>query len=254
MPYEGSWFFSPQRNETASNRLFCFHYAGGNAHIFYSWAKHVNSSIELVAIQLPGHGTRFTEPLLTNINPVIDSLGRQIEDYLDKPFFFFGHSLGGLIAYALTHYLQKNSLSLPGCLFVSGKMPPHLTAGTTISHLSNLNFLEEAKKYNGVPQEALHNKEFLDVWLPILRADFQILETYTRPDDYKISCDLMALGGIDDTMVTPSGVDQWRHYTTAGFNSSFFPGGHFFINTQYVQVIKMISNVIHNRSFDKIPK
>ncbi|OJX13879.1 MAG: hypothetical protein BGO77_01000 [Caedibacter sp. 37-49] len=246
--HKQSWFLFPQHNEMATKRLFCFHYAGGNAHIFYPWAKHLDPSIELISVQLPGHGTRFTEPLFTSMDPLIDNLGTQIVDYLDRPYFFFGHSLGGLIAYALTHYMQRNSLPLPDCLFVSGKTPPHFKTSDKISHLPDLDFLEEVKKYNGLPEEILQNQELVEIWLPILRADFQILETFIRPDDYKLSCDLMALGGVNDIMVTPSRVELWQDYTTACFKALFFPGDHFFINPQQTQVIEMISKVMHERT------
>lgn len=251
MSEASSWFIIPQPNTEATHRLFCFHYAGGNGQIFYPWVKELDPSIELVAIQLPGHGTRFNEPLATSMDSIVDSLGEQIVDYLDKPYTFFGHSLGGLMAYALTHWLQKKFLPLPDCLYVSGKRPPHIAKEKMISHLPDAIFLEEATKYNGVPSDILQNQEFLDVWLPILRADFQVLETYISPQDYSLSCDLVGLGGLDDIMVPPSSVKMWSPYTSGAFSSFFYPGNHFYINTEYAQIIKLILQKIRSKQLHK---
>ncbi|MBP6986323.1 MAG: thioesterase [Alphaproteobacteria bacterium] len=246
-PTESSWLLFPHANPTATKRIFCFHYAGGSALAFYPWAKLFDSTIELVCVQLPGHGTRFTEPLLKSMPAIIDSLLEEFSDYVDKPYYLYGHSLGGLIAFELTHRLQLESQRMPNCLIISGKAPPHLDLGQPISHLPDEAFIEETKKYDGMPAEILENRDILNLWMPILRADFEVLETYIPPPEHqKLSCDLVTLGGLNDVMVPPSHILQWQKFTSKGFKSSFFPGNHFFIAPQQKEVTALISNVILN--------
>ena len=239
-----SWFIFPNPTPTPSVRLFCFHYAGGNALFFYPWVKLLDPSVELVLIQLPGHGTQFTEPLLTDMKSIICYLKEAILPYCDRPYFFFGHSLGALIAFELAHTLQKSNKLIPQCLFASGKRPPHIANDPLTYNLPDEQFIEEIKKYNGLPSEILEDSEIMSLWLPILRADFKILETYSLENIFPLACDLIALGGTRDPMVTPSDIQAWKIYTAGKFQDYLLPGDHFFIKPQQQEVMKIISHAI----------
>ena len=65
-------------------RLFCFHYAGGNAFVFRSWANQTLDNIDIYAIELPGHGTRLTEPAFDRMDPLVQALKTALLPYLSE--------------------------------------------------------------------------------------------------------------------------------------------------------------------------
>lgn len=236
------WFIIPEPKPKAAKRLFCFHCAGSAASMFYPWVKHLDSSQELIAIQLPGRGTQLGRPLLTDMNSVISYLGEAIAPYCDRPFVFLGHSLGALIALELTYKLKNNNKALPERLVVAGKTPPHLTPSIITYHLPDGEFIEVVKRYNGIPAEVLSDEGLMSLFMPVLRADFKILETYVHQNRPPLSCDLIALGGLEDSMVKPQHISEWKQYTSGNFDNRLFAGDHFFIKPHQQEVLKIISN------------
>lgn len=230
-----TWFIFPDPKPNAKVRLFCFHCAGSNAALFSPWAKQLGPDQELIAVQLPGRGTQFGKPLLTDMNSVISYLSDAIQPYCDRPFVFFGHSLGALIAYELAHKLK----TLPECLVVAGRSPPHYASNRLTYHLPDKMFIEFIKEYNGIPIEVLRDEGLMSLFLPILRADFQILETYVYQERVPLPCDLIALGGSEDHMVNPQHMQEWKPYTSGKFDFRLFSGDHFFIKSHHADILKL---------------
>src|SRR5208337_878151 len=88
-------------------RLFCFPYAGAGALIFRNWSDALPRDIEVCPIQLPGRGTRLTEPPFTKLSCLVEALTRALIPLLDRPFAFFGHSLGALIGFELARQIRR---------------------------------------------------------------------------------------------------------------------------------------------------
>src|ERR1700722_458046 len=101
-------------------RLFCFHYGGGTASIFHDWRDDIDPRVQLVAVQLPGRGTRFQEPLLYRATAIVDALVAELTHWLDRPYVLFGHSLGSLLAYEVACALRARGLPTPCELIASG--------------------------------------------------------------------------------------------------------------------------------------
>ena len=68
------WLYCKEERDDASLRLFCFPYGGGSAREYDSWSADLPHSIEVVAIELPGHGTRRAEPALESMEMLLDQL------------------------------------------------------------------------------------------------------------------------------------------------------------------------------------
>src|SRR5687767_7376567 len=100
-----SWVVIPKPNSRAKLRLFCFPYAGGAAYIYRSWGDTLPSLVEVCAVQLPGRGTRMSEKPLSDLSQVVAEAARGLQNYFDRPFAFFGHSMGALISFELARQL-----------------------------------------------------------------------------------------------------------------------------------------------------
>ncbi len=224
-------------------RLICCHHSGAGASSYHPWVKYLPDFMELKAIQLPGRESRLEETLLTDIAQVIDSLGNEFLTLLDKPYILFGHSLGALIAYELCQKLQFQKALLPTTLIVSGCRAPHLPRSTHLHKLTEPEFIKKLFEYNGTPNEILNNSELLELFLPILRADFCISETYCYQPSPPLACNLIVLGGKKDNAVSIASLEAWKTHTTSAFKLHLFPGDHFFIKSYLSDVLQVINEI-----------
>ena len=241
------WIIRPQNNPHAKIRLFCFPYAGGSASSFQSWLNYCPSSIELWRIQLPGREKRIKETPITSLKSLINHLIPVISPYLDRPYAFFGHSMGALISFELTRKLAENQQTMPQHLFMSGFRSPQLPkADLPIHRLADDLFLEALRRYQGTPETVLRNSDLMAVFLPILRADFKLLETYFYHQDHPLNCPITVLGGCDDPKVSQAELEPWQMQTNQEFSLHLFPGGHFFINQETEAVMQLIAQTLLN--------
>ena len=222
-------------------RVFFFPYAGGGPAAFAKWCNGLNDSFEGLAVHYPGRGSRHPEPPLTDLLALVETLSQAILPLLDKPFAFFGHSMGGLIAFELARTLRRKKLAQPNILFVSACAAPQLpNPNPHIHQLSDAEFVSELKKLNGIPPEILQNNELMRLSLPTLRADFEMLETYQYQPDAPLACPIAALGGLDDPRVSREQIEGWAMRTKVSFESKYFAGDHFFITTANEAVLKFV--------------
>jgi medium-chain acyl-[acyl-carrier-protein] hydrolase len=232
------WFVRPQMKPEATTRLFFFPYAGGGPTVFTKWYADLPSHIEGIVVHYPGRGSRFNEPAINDMPRMVTELSQAIQPLLDHPFAFFGHSMGGLIAFELARKLRANHLPLPNYLFVSACGAPHLTGANPKNHqLPDDEFMNELDQLNGIPAE-LKNPEAMKLLLPIVRADFQLVETYQFHPDEPFNFPISAFGALDDPRVNRERIDAWAIHTQAKFESHFFSGGHFFINETKEDILK----------------
>jgi surfactin synthase thioesterase subunit len=211
-------------------RLFCFPHAGASALIYRSWQDGLPADIEVCPIQLPGRGTRMMERPFTQLAPLVEVLARALAPLLDMPFAFFGHSLGALVSFELALRIRREYGRHPVRLLVSAARAPqfpHLRS--PIHALPEKEFLAEVRRLNGTPGELLDHKELMEIMLPLLRADFEVYETYSYSNETPLSCPISAFGGLQDQRVNDRDLLGWRAQTNGAFSLRMLPGDHFFL-------------------------
>jgi medium-chain acyl-[acyl-carrier-protein] hydrolase len=242
------WLQCWQPNPNAQLRLFCFPYSGAGASVFRPWAQADLPQVEVWGIQLPGRERRLREPLICDLRVLVQHLQVAINPWLDFPYAFYGHSLGALIAYELI--CQNLSLDIeqvypkihsPRCLFVGGRQAPHLPSRQPEIYLaSNHDLIQELRQLGGTPETVLQDASLMQLFLPILRADLQMNETYVYRSYPPIPCPIVAFGGTNDPKVTPADVDAWHSHTHQAFNRQLVNGNHFFLKEQQDQLLALI--------------
>ncbi|MBR8835626.1 MAG: thioesterase [Stigonema ocellatum SAG 48.90 = DSM 106950] len=239
------WIIYPKPNPKTYLRLFCFPYAGAGASIFRTWSAQLPQEIEVYSVQLPGRESRMKEPLFTDLVPLIDSLIPAIQPHLDLPFVFFGHSMGGLLSFEVARQLRRLQHPIPLHLFISGRRAPQLRAlDPPIHQLPDAEFLEALSRYNGTPENVLQNVELMNLFLPILRADLAINETYVYHPETPLDCSLSVFGGLQDDRVSRDSLAAWRDQTNGNFSLRMFLGDHFFLRSQQGELLQAISQDI----------
>lgn len=224
------WLNCPSPNPRAALRLFCFPYAGGNSSIYRSWAEYLPLTAEVCAVLLPGREARLLERPYTCLPPLVRSLAEALLPRLDKPFAFFGHSMGALISFELIRELRRKHGLAPAHLFVSGRRAPQIENNDPLTYnLPEGAFIEEIGRFNGTPQEALEHPELMQALLPALRADFAVCQTYAYTEEPPLECPISVFGGLQDHDAPREYLEAWREQTTASYSLRMFPGDHFFL-------------------------
>lgn len=235
------WVKTIRQNPSAALRLFCFPYAGGWSQIYRPWINHLSSDIELCFIDLPGRGPRLSEAPLTNLSALVEMIAANIHTYLDRPFAFFGHSMGALLSFELGSLLRQQGYPAPEHLFVSGHRAPHLMLDRVpIHNLPEPEFIEEMRQLQGTPEAVLANAELRELVFPALRADFQAIETYKYQHCEPLDCPITVFGGLQDVGIDIVALEGWRQYTTRKFGLQLFKGNHFFLHEAQSLILQEI--------------
>jgi medium-chain acyl-[acyl-carrier-protein] hydrolase len=236
-----TWIIPSKPNFQTRLRLFCFPYAGAGASIFRTWTNKLSPDIEICAVQLPGREGRLGEPLFTQLSPLIEDLAKALFPYLDLPFAFFGHSMGALVSFEVARLLRRHYYKYPQHLFISGRHAPQIPSTKPIHQLPNALFVEELRRFNGIPEIVLQSPELLSLFVPILRADFAINDTYIYTDDIPFDCPISAFGGLQDWEIRHNDIAAWHKHTSRKFSIHMFHGNHFFIKNQCDALLEIIS-------------
>jgi medium-chain acyl-[acyl-carrier-protein] hydrolase len=237
-----SWIQYWQPKPQARVRLFCFPYAGGTSGLFRTWSEQFPPDIEVYPIQLPGRERRIGEIPFRWLPDLIEALIEVLAPYLDKPYAIFGHSMGALIGFELSRSIrQMHQGLLPVHLFLSGHRAPQIALPRAPAYnLPEADFIDVLSELNGTPKETLQHKELLQLLLPLLRADFEVCETYQYKPEQPLTCPITVLGGVDDSEVTPTMLEAWKKQTSGPFKLHLFDGDHFYIHNAWPRVIATI--------------
>ena len=226
------WISSRDRIDGARMRLFCLPHAGSGATAYQSWRREMPSFVELCAVRLPGREIRIAERPVTDCTVLVDQMTEALAGDCDIPYAIFGHSMGAVLAYELAQSLRRHGIPQAVCLFVSGRIAAHLKLPAAPIHPLPLpSFLSELKaRYEGLPKEFLQDQEMLDFYLPILRSDLQLIETYQYKNSSPLSCPIVVSGGLDDHSIGLQGLEAWRLHTSGSFAVQRYEGGHFYLS------------------------
>jgi medium-chain acyl-[acyl-carrier-protein] hydrolase len=226
-----SWFAFTKLQARADLRLFCFSYAGGTAAVFRSWPGRLSASIDVVPVELPGHGTRLREAPIARLDSLIAALAGAMYASIDIPFAFFGHSMGALISFELARYLRREYGQCPEHLFVSAHRAPQvpMQPAAARSALSDEDLIKKLHELGGTPAEVLAQTELMRLVLPTIRADFQLCDSYDYQPEAPLKCPITAFGGLHDRVVSRAELEAWKAQSLSSFRLHMLPGNHFFL-------------------------
>lgn len=224
-------------------KLFCFPFAGGTAYYYNKFKSMLNEKIILIPVELDGRGAKFNISPKTTINDVIESIYYDVISQFDeRPYMFFGHSMGSLIAYELYYKFSENNIKLPIHIFFSGCRAPHLMKYRESSYLKDdKEFLEVIRRNGGTPEQFFKHQNLIDLFLPILKADYQVVDTYKFTSNReKMKCNITVLKGNTDFEGGYDGLD-WSSYSQGQFQEYVFEGDHFFINNYMTDIAQLLN-------------
>jgi medium-chain acyl-[acyl-carrier-protein] hydrolase len=220
-------------------------FAGGSRYSYRSIIRNLPNNLRPVVVELPGRGLRGSEKFLTTISESVEDLFAQLKNEINGDYLIFGHSMGALLGYLLSKRIFDSGMQMPRFLICSGSPGPSKVCREKKNmHLKNSDiFWREMNEYGGVPEEVFKEKSLREVLEPILRADFQILQTYSPGIIEKpyFSTPILILTGEDEDIVELDAL-AWKEITEGIFLYKKFPGNHFFIFKNEIKLINEIMN------------
>lgn len=243
------WFEVINKDIKCENiKLILFPYAGGGASIFRNW-KEFFKDIKLYAAQYPGRENRMSETPINEFNILLEKIFEEFKVVIsdNKPYYLFGHSLGTKIVYELALKIISNGLPQPKGIIVSAGRAPCYKEKKPIYNLDDREFIKEINRFSGTPIEIIENIEIMSLFIPMLRADFIIDETYVNENITKLDIPIHGFMGTEDKELTIKEFKKWKDYTNREFTYTYIEGGHMFINTNTEEVTNEINKLIRGK-------
>lgn len=235
------WVVRYRPNEDARLRLFCFSYAGGGALIYRQWPDLLPQEVEVCAIQLPGREYRLAEPAYTSLTSLVETLAEALVPYLDRPFAFFGHSMGSLVCFELARQLRRTQNKCPLHLYIGAYRAPHLSNPNVKIYQLPLEVFKVILRADGIPERILQNEELMQAMLPTLRADFELCDTYVYKEEDPLACSFSVFGGQEDNRISPAELRAWHIHSSSLYSLTMFPGSHFFVHSAQDLLLDVLS-------------
>lgn len=227
-------------------KLIILPHAGGASHAYQNLRRILDQQFDVYCHDLPGHGRRSSEALMTSMDAIQLDLAQKLELLLDQRWAIFGHSMGALLADALIRSRCAEGLSLPEVFFASGTAAPGGKAREKISQLPGPDFWDKVCRYGGTPDEALQSPEFKVYFEALLRSDFSAVESYC-PKVLPYEVPLHVFYGQHDMSLAEA--ESWKGLTLATTHCHPFAGGHFFLFDHITEISEKIIRVVEDPRF-----
>ena len=216
-------------------------FAGGNMYSYQMYEKILPTGFEWRSIDLPGHGARMQEKLVSDFDVLADDIFEQIKgDIISGEYLIYGHSMGTILAYELMKRIIKQGYRLPICLFMTGREAPSVLEKDRPTDLDSEGFWNYIKEKGGLPKGLLEDKDVLAFFEPILRADFNTIVGYkfeALPEPLPVPI-FVQIGDEED--ITNDELMAWQELTILPLEYQIVKGDHFFINDNPQRVLDAI--------------
>jgi acyl transferase domain-containing protein/surfactin synthase thioesterase subunit/NADPH-dependent curcumin reductase CurA/NADP-dependent 3-hydroxy acid dehydrogenase YdfG len=227
------WLVGPSHSETDQMRLICFHSLGVGASLFTPFLIDSSIGLEAFALQTPGHETRRSEPVLTSFSELVEGAVAAILSLIDRPYIFWGHGFGGIVAFEVIRALQRADKPVPHHLIVTGTIAPQLI------HIWQqrdvlLRFMAKdwSPEYLMAISRQVDSPDFVRSIMPGIRLDMPLLLGYNYEVEPRVDIPITAFAARQDEFVYPDEVGAWRMLAT-DFRLIEVDGDHWFLNRNH---------------------
>jgi medium-chain acyl-[acyl-carrier-protein] hydrolase len=173
---------------------------------------------------------------------LVNAIAHAVLPFLNKPYAIFGYSMGALVAFELSQLLSSEYNLTPLDLFVAARHAPQIpNPKLPIYNLPEAEFIQELRSFDATPDAVLENRELMELFLPIIRADFAVLDTYRYTSDRTLNCPITVFGGLQDQKVSYADLTAWKTQTSNTFSLQMVDGNHFFIHSALEILLKTIA-------------
>ncbi|MGD0023031.1 MAG: SDR family NAD(P)-dependent oxidoreductase, partial [Xanthobacteraceae bacterium] len=242
------------RHASARWNLIGIPYIAGGANVFGPWTAEIGRDADVLAVHLPGHDGRISEPAYDDIDVLVAALGPSILPYTTRRYAIYGHSFGAVIAFELARWLRSAGARAPEHLFVGAHGAPRLPSALgryldgwpkfVLGQVSQSVLAEFLKPV--LPRKLIENGALLERVLPTIRTELGMLLRYCYTVAPPLECPITCFGGAQD-VIAPDTLQAWEAETNAEFRLIMLPSDHLFLRSQTPAITKLISHAMDVR-------
>lgn len=240
--------FTP--SASAEVGLVCFPHAGGSASYFYPLSRELAPRAEVLALQYPGRQDRIMEPCITSLPLLAEHVASELRFWRHRPLAFFGHSMGAIVAFEVARILERVPGTGPVRIFASGYPAPGRLLGGTVHRQDDTALAAELRAAGGTESQLLDDPDLLAGLLPPMRGDYTAIEKHASSPEPPVACPVTVLVGDQDPYTTIDDAQAWRQATRGDFELHSYPGGHFYLDQRWPDVINVIARALTAVSSD----
>lgn len=228
-----------------SVKVLVIPHAGGMASAYYEFSKYADSNVDFVFVELAGRGAHMREDLYEDFEEAVNDIyEKNINLFQQENYVLFGHSMGSWLAFELYHKIKAEGQPLPMHLFFSGNVSPFAQRFSNYRNMSDEEFIENIFKKGQTSKEIFINRELREIFLPILRSDFKMLEEYVPKNGRDpITSNISVLCGSEDPLLK-NGVTEWEELTTKECEIIYFEGNHFYLFKNMSAIVDYIHRTV----------
>ncbi|MEV5147594.1 alpha/beta fold hydrolase [Streptomyces sp. NPDC052727] len=241
---ESRWFRRFASSEGSKLQLVCFPHAGGAASAYLGLTRALAPDIDVVAVQYPGRQDRRLEPALTSLTHLARAVAEELARAPRRPYAFFGHSMGAVVAYETARALTEFDLATPLRLILSGRGAPSVEPRAGDRLEGDAALIAEIRRLGGTGSRVLDDPELLEMVMPTLRADYGALGRYRWLPGPPLDIPLTVMVGTADPIVTVDDARGWLAHSTRPGDLLTFDGGHFYLDTQLPSVARAVRTLL----------
>lgn len=212
-------------------RALALPHAGGGCAAFAPLSAMLADTVEVWGANLPGRQARFLEPAWTDLPALIDRLADAAAALADsKPYGIVGYCNGALLAYLLTLELSRRDVAPPRRLVAVSFWAPHrIRVDPELLESSSEEFWRRITSFGGTHPRLARDRDARKIFEAPLRADYQLIASFTSTDNPALDTPITVLSGVDDDLHSATECAHWSEYTNREFRQRTLPGGHWLL-------------------------
>jgi surfactin synthase thioesterase subunit len=227
----GDWIRNFRLAPDHAATLVCLPHAGGSASFYFPLARALAPDIEVIGVQYPGRQERRMEACVEEIPVLADRIAEALQGWAGRDIALFGHSMGASVGFEVARRLERDASLGPSPirLIVSARRAPSIPTTTSVHRRDDDGLIAELRRLSGTDASLFSDDELLRTLIPMIRADYKAIESYSCPDGVRLKCPVTAFVGAADPVTSLDQVMAWSQHTDSEFGMRVFPGGHFYL-------------------------
>lgn len=241
---QSKWIAHARIDQENKINFLCFTYPGGSASNFATWKRKIDPSINLIPILYPEREIRKNDMMEETFALFIKDFVEENEALFKIPYAFFGYCGGAVLAYEASIKVRELYGREPVWGMIASSEAPEYLRDSLVAFPNKdakKDIIEYLLGLGMFDESVLKSNMFLDYYIPLLKADCKMLDTYVHQEHKKLKCDFDILFGEDDTTVKYEKAQKWRDVTNGEARVQMCKGGHFFVDQQKDFVCSLIN-------------